>query len=67
MLGLKSMKVNTVNKNKTKETIMSEFQPFQRVLVRDDEDDKWKAALYSHFEEGKPYGHICVGNLYIYI
>lgn len=34
------------------------FKPFDRVLVRDEDDEEWKAALFSHLEtdeEGAPY------------
>ena len=41
------------------------FEPFQKVLVRDDSDDKWKADYFSHYDEDDsslPY--CCVGENY---
>lgn len=41
------------------------FEPFQKVLVRDDEDGTWKAGYFSNYDEDDnqlPY--ICVGSLY---
>lgn len=41
------------------------FEPFQKVLVRDDEDGVWKAGYFSNYDEDDnqlPY--ICVGSLY---
>lgn len=41
------------------------FKPFDKVLVRDSEDDVWKAGYFSNYDEDDvslPY--ICVGSLY---
>lgn len=41
------------------------FEPFQKVLVRDNEDGTWKAGYFSNYDEDDnqlPY--ICVGSLY---
>lgn len=41
------------------------FEPFQKVLARDDEDDVWHADYFSHYEEDdeiSPY--ICVGSYF---
>lgn len=41
------------------------FKPFDKVLVRDNEDDVWKAGYFSNYDEDNvslPY--ICVGSLY---
>lgn len=41
------------------------FKPFDKVLVRDDEDDVWKADYFSHYEEGdKIAPYVCVGSYY---
>lgn len=39
-----------------------EFKPFDKVLVRDDEEDDWKLAEYSHKTESNQY--YVVGGLY---
>lgn len=41
------------------------FEPFQKVLVRDDECDTWKADYFSNYEKGdKTYRYNCVGSFY---
>lgn len=41
------------------------FEPFQKVLVRDNCYDKWKADYFSHYDEdNRPYLYCCVGNAY---
>lgn len=41
------------------------FKPFDKVLVRDDEEDVWKADYFSHYEEdGKIAPYVCVGSYY---
>lgn len=36
----------------------SQFKPFDKVLVRDNERFKWRCALYSHFEPFSIYPHV---------
>lgn len=44
---------------------MCSFEPFQKVLVRDDECDTWKADYFSDYEKGdKTYRYNCVGSFY---
>lgn len=41
------------------------FEPFQKVLVRDFCDEKWKADYFSHYNEDNcPYSYCCVGDAY---
>lgn len=41
------------------------FKPFDKVLVRDDEEDVWKADYFSHYEEGdKIAPYVCVGSYF---
>ena len=41
----------------------SEFNPFDRVLVRDSDDEKWSACLYSHKDSNsREYYHRMVGD-----
>ena len=39
------------------------FEPFQRVLVRNDEDVKWKADFYSH-RHSEQWPYKCVGGAF---
>lgn len=41
-----------------------EFKTFDKVLVRDSNDYKWKAGFFSHYSEGLNYPFICVGGGY---
>ena len=41
------------------------LQPFDRVLVRDNDDDKWICNLFSHYNGGEPYPYVCVSSLWI--
>lgn len=41
------------------------FEPFQKVLVRDSCDDKWKADYFSHYDEDNSlFPYYCVGCCY---
>lgn len=41
------------------------FEPFQKVLVRDFCDEKWKADYFSHYDEDNcSYSYCCVGDAY---
>ena len=41
------------------------FEPFQKVLVRDSCDDKWKADYFSHYDEDNfLFPYYCVGYCY---
>ena len=41
------------------------FEPFQKVLVRDSCDDKWKADYFSHYDEDNSlFPYYCVGECY---
>ena len=41
------------------------FEPFQKVLVRDNNDEVWKADYFSHYEEDDPIAqYVCVGSYY---
>ena len=41
------------------------FEPFQKVLVRDSCDDKWKADYFSHYDEDNGFfPYYCVGDYY---
>lgn len=42
-----------------------QFEPFQKVLVRDSDDDVWKADYFSNYDESdKLNPYICVGDFY---
>lgn len=41
------------------------FEPFQKVLVRDSDDDVWKADYFSHYDEDESlFPYCCVGENY---
>ena len=42
----------------------SQFKPFEKVLVRDSEADKWRCAFYSHFEPNGIYHYVTIGSMY---
>ena len=41
-----------------------QFKPFEKVLVRDSESDKWKCAFYSHFEPNGIYHYGTIIGMY---
>ena len=41
-----------------------QFKPFEKVLVRDSELDKWRCAFYSHFEPNGIYHYGTTGDIY---
>ena len=42
-----------------------QFTPFEKVLVRDNDADSWRCALFSHIDESFPfYKYRCIGNSY---
>lgn len=42
------------------------FEPFQKVLVRENDQDPWKAQIFSHYRVGATFPHYCVGGPYKY-
>lgn len=42
----------------------SQFKPFEKVLVRDSESDKWRCAFYSHFEPNGIYHYGTIIGMY---
>lgn len=43
-----------------------EFQPFEKVLVRDGKTDKWVVDLYGSKRKVGQYNYVCVGSLSVY-
>lgn len=41
-----------------------EFKPKEWVLVRNDDVEKWKLDIFSHFVDGVSFPYICVGSYY---
>ena len=41
-----------------------QFKPFEKVLVRDAESEKWRCAFYSHFEPNDIYHYCTTGCVY---
>lgn len=57
----------TFNKEtKCIEDIKPVFVPFQKVLVRDSEDEEWKCDFFSCNTSSKTYSYVCVGSRYFY-
>ncbi len=47
--------------------IKQEFKPFDKVLVRDDINEKWTIDMFSYYNrEDNDYPYVCVGNHYCY-
>lgn len=47
--------------------VKQEFKPFDKVLVRDDPNQRWTVDMFSYYnQEDNDYPYICVGNLYCY-
>lgn len=42
----------------------SQFKPFDKVLVRDAESEKWACTLYSHFEPSSIFHHVTTSSAY---
>lgn len=40
------------------------FEPFQKVLVRDNNDETWKCNFYSHYVENIGYNYRCINANY---
>lgn len=41
-----------------------QFKPFEKVLVRDSESEKWACTLYSHFEPSSIFHHVTTSSAY---
>lgn len=42
------------------------FMPFDKVLVRDDENNIWYANYFSHYREDEDYPYVCIDSSYRY-
>lgn len=42
----------------------SQFKPFEKVLVRDSESEKWECTFYSHFDFKGRYNHNTISGMY---
>lgn len=60
-----SKKANATYKKKS-DMPEHEFQPFERVLVRDQKTDKWVAGLYGSKRKVGRYNYVCVGGYCVY-
>ena len=52
------------DKPKVKRFDPNTLQPFDRVLVRNNEDDEWDCDLFSYYDGGKSYPYVCVSRLW---
>ena len=41
-----------------------QFQPYDKVLVRDDEYNNWQCGLFSHYDKDDEYPYYCIGSHY---
>lgn len=51
---------------KASDTPEHEFEPFEKVLVRDQKTDKWTVDLYGFEEKEDGYNYQCVGGISVY-
>ena len=42
------------------------FKPFDKVLVRDNDEGEWYANYFSHYKENNDCPYVCIDNSYIY-
>lgn len=54
------------DKPKVKRFDPKTLQPFDRVLVRVNDDDAWNCDLFSHYNGGEPYPYFCVSTRWTY-
>lgn len=52
--------------DKVSDKLEHEFQPFEKVLIRDQKTDKWTVGLYGSKRKVGRYNYICVGTLSVY-
>lgn len=55
---------NTETKEVEKIKYEHEFKPFDRVLVRDDEEDNWRISLFAKKETYNDFPYRCMGEVY---
>lgn len=71
-LNLETLEVESVSKRpeptykKVSDPPEHEFEPFERVLVRDVDTDKWTVDLYGFKENNDDYVYQCVGGCCVY-
>lgn len=41
--------------------VKQEFKPFDKVLIRDEDNQTWRICLFSHYRKDLPYPYVCVG------
>ena len=41
--------------------IKQEFKPFDKVLIRDEDNQTWRACLFSHYRKDLPCPYVCIG------
>ena len=49
------------------EPLKQEFKPFDKVLVKDSIDEKWKISLFSYYDEENQYfPYVCISGRYVH-
>lgn len=56
----------SINKKESKKFDFSSLKPFDKVLVRDNNEGKWNVNMFSHCDKRMQYKYKCFGNSYIY-
>lgn len=56
----------SINKKESNKFDFSSLKPFDKVLVRDNNEGNWRVNMFSHCEERIHYKYKCFGNNYIY-
>lgn len=74
--ALRAIDMARNEKTKTKECLKKlgieekpcEFKPFDRVLVRDNDKEVWRATIFSHFENNTEhlFKFVCIGESWQY-
>lgn len=65
-LNLETLKIEKHQKFKDGDIPEHEFEPFEKVLVRDQKTDKWTPDLYGSKGKVGRYNYICIGGLCVY-
>ena len=60
----KAIKNNGYEWHQDTKSLVKFFKPFDKVLVRDDNECVWKADFYSHYVNNVKFCHVCAGDMY---
>ena len=60
----KAIKNNGYEWHQDTKSLVKFFKPFDKVLVRDDNECVWKADFYSHYKDNIDFCYVCTGDAY---